>query len=69
MRDGSPPVLDWVVLVVGTALGVLSLTADLIGAGAFPGFGWKQALGTSVAILLVAVGAVRILRRERRLPR
>jgi len=52
-------------LVIGTAIGVLALTADLIGIGAFPGFGWKQWLGVAAAALLVAVGAVRIVRRER----
>ena len=60
------PFLDWVMLVVGTGLGIVSLTADVIGLGAFPGFGWKQAVGTAVALILVALGAVRILRRERR---
>ena len=58
--------LDWVVLGIGTLLGVVSLTADLIGVGAYPGFGWKQALGTAVALVLVGVGSTRILRRERR---
>ena len=57
--------LDWMMLVIGTALGIVSLTADVIGLGGFPGFGWKQALGTAVALVLVALGAARILRRER----
>ncbi len=60
--------LDWTVLVIGTALGVVALTADLIGVGGFPGFGWKQVLGTAVALVLVAVSALRIVRRERRKP-
>lgn len=59
------PVLDWMMLVIGTGLGILSLTADVIGLGGFPGFGWKQGLGTAVALVLVALGATRILRRER----
>ncbi len=58
--------LDWVMLIVGTGLGIVALTADVIGLGAFPGFGWKQAVGTAVALILVALGTVRILRRERR---
>jgi hypothetical protein len=57
--------LDWVVLVLGTALGILSLTADLVGVGGFPGFGWKQAVGTAIALVLVLGSAVRIVRRER----
>lgn len=58
--------LDWILLVLGTGLGVLSLTADLIGIGGYPGFGWKQTAGTAVALVLVVVSAVRIVRRERR---
>ncbi|HEV8307297.1 MAG TPA: hypothetical protein VGW35_06475 [Methylomirabilota bacterium] len=60
------PAWDWVALVVGTGLGVVSLTADLIGIGGYPGFGWKQALGTVVAVTLVAGGALRIIRRDRK---
>ncbi len=60
------PVVDWVVLVLGTALGIVSLTADLLGLGGFPGFGWKQALGTAVALVLIVGSALRIVRAERR---
>ena len=59
------PVLDWIALVVGTGLGIVSLTADVVGLGGFPGFGRKQILGTGVALVLVAGAAIRILRRER----
>ncbi len=57
--------LDWIVLVLGTGIGIVSLTADLIGVGGYPGFGWKQALGTTVALLLLLVSSIRIVRRER----
>ena len=57
---------DWVLLVTGTLLGVLSLTADLLGVGAFPGFGWKQVLGTAVALTLVIASGWRIFQRSRR---
>ncbi len=53
-------------LVTGTALGIVALTADLIRLGAYPGFGWKQASATVVALVLVGVSAVRIVRRDRR---
>lgn len=56
---------DWLLLVVGTLLGILSLTADLLGVGWAPGFGWKQILGTLAAAMLVAVSAWRIVRRSR----
>jgi hypothetical protein len=47
---------------------MLSLTADLVGVGGFPGFGWKQAVGTAVALVLVLGSALRIIRRERDRP-
>jgi hypothetical protein len=57
---------DWILLVTGTLLGVLSLTADLLGIGAFPGFGWKQVLGTAVALMLVIPSGWRIFQSSRR---
>ena len=60
--------MDWIILVVGTAIGIVALTADLIGAGAYQGFGWKQGAGTAVALVLVAIAAARIMRRDRRPP-
>ena len=57
--------LAWVVLVLGTLLGVVSLTADLVGLGAFKGFGWKQALGTAVALGLVIGSGWRIFSGSR----
>lgn len=59
---------DWLLLTMGTVLGIVSLTADLLGVGAFPGFGWKQVVGTVVALLLVAPTAWRIFRSEKRDP-
>jgi cytochrome b561 len=56
----------WAILVAATLLGVVSLTADLVGVGAFPGFGWKQAVGTAVAVTLVLRSAWRIFRESRR---
>ena len=61
--------LAWVALVVGTLLGVVSLTADIVGVGAFKGFGWKQALGTVVALGIVIASGWHIFigsRRDRR---
>jgi hypothetical protein len=57
--------LAWVVLVFGTLLGVLSLTADLVGVGAFKGFGWKQTLGTVVALGMVIAAGWRIFSDSR----
>ena len=60
---------DWALLVTGTLLGVVSLTADLLGIGAFPGFGWKQAAGTVAAATLVIYSGWRIFQGSRRHPR
>jgi len=57
--------LAWIILVLGTLLGVVSLTADLVGVGAFKGFGWKQTLGTVVAVCLVISSGWRIFYRSR----
>jgi hypothetical protein len=67
-EHGRLGVREWLMLVVGTGLGLLSLTADLVGIGGFPGFGWKQVLGTLAGIGLVVVAALRILRRGRGSP-
>jgi hypothetical protein len=56
---------DWVLLVTGTLFGILSLTADLVGVGAFPGFGWKQVVGTLAALAVVVPAAWRIYRSTR----
>ena len=56
---------DWVLLVTGTLLGVLSLSADLLQIGAFPGFGWKQLVGTAAALAMVLPAAWRIFRASR----
>jgi hypothetical protein len=57
---------DWALLVTGTLLGVVSLTADLLGIGAFAGFGWKQTIGTAAALALVIPSGWRIFRASRR---
>jgi hypothetical protein len=56
---------DWILLVTGTLVGVVFLTADLVGIGAAPGFGWKQIVGTLAALVLVAPAAWRIFRGTR----
>jgi hypothetical protein len=56
---------DWALLVTGTLLGVVSLTADLVGLGAFPGFGWKQVVGTTAALGIVIRTGWRIYQASR----
>jgi hypothetical protein len=56
---------DWIRLVTGTLVGIVFLTADLVGIGAAPGFGWKQIVGTLAALVLVVPAALRIFRGTR----
>jgi hypothetical protein len=45
-----------VAIVVGAILILISLFADLLGLGRFPGFGWRQTVGVVVGALVVAAG-------------
>jgi len=44
-----------VVLLVGVLLALVSVFADALGIGGEPGFGYKQAAGLVVGLVLVAV--------------
>ncbi len=45
-----------VLLIVGSGLLVMSLSADVIGIGDDPGFGHQQIMGTVAAVVITAVG-------------
>ena len=51
-----------VLTVAGALLALIAVAADALGLGAFPGFGWKQIVGTLVGVA-VAVAGLRDLRR------
>ena len=46
-------------LVVGILLALVSLFADALGVGGQPGFGWKQAGGLVLGLVLVGLGLQR----------
>jgi hypothetical protein len=48
-----------VILILGVVIVLLSVLADGIGLGGAEGFGWKQALGVLVGIVLIGVGYYR----------
>lgn len=50
-------------LVVGVVIVIVSLGADYIGVGGFPGFGFKQVIGTIVGAVLIGVGLVLLPKR------
>ena len=45
-----------VLIVAGIAVVIVSVAADSIGMGAFPGFGYKQIIGTLVGIVMIVAG-------------
>lgn len=44
--------------VTGILILLVSLTADITGLGAHPGFGWKQMIGTAMGLIDLAGGLV-----------
>ena len=52
-----------VLLVGGVVLVIASACADYIGMGDFPGFGYKQIIGTIVGIVMIVVGLVLLPKR------
>ncbi len=51
-----------VLIAAGALLVLVAVSADAIGLGGHPGFGWKQILGTVVGVAVAVVG-LRDLRR------
>lgn len=43
-------------LVAGVVIVFLSVAADYIGIGAFPGFGYKQIVGTILGLIMIFAG-------------
>ncbi len=50
-------------IVIGIALLIISLLADMIGLGGAVGFGWKQIVGTVVGAAAVVAGLVVIFKK------
>jgi hypothetical protein len=53
-----------VLLVVGAVLLIGSLTADVIGVGSSPAFGYKQIIGVVVGVVVAVVGFVLYTRKQ-----
>lgn len=64
----SKRTIGLIVMIAGLLLVLLSITADLVGIGAEPGFGWKQILGVIVGFLMVA-GAAWVSRKKSDAPK
>jgi len=45
------------IIIIGAAIAIISLIADVIGLGGDPSvIGWKQLLGAGVGVVIIAVG-------------
>lgn len=52
----SGKLITVIAVVAGVLLVIASLTADAIGTGGSPGFGFKQILGTIIGLVLIVAG-------------
>ena len=52
-----------VLLVAGVVIVIVSVAADYIGMGGFPGFGYKQITGTILGIVMIVVGLALLPKR------
>jgi hypothetical protein len=53
-----------ILLVVGAFLFFVSLTADAFGIGEGTGIGWKQITGSTVGLIIAALGAVQMKKKS-----
>lgn len=53
---GNKKTTGIILLAAGVVLLIVSITADMIGIGARPGFGYKQTVGTIAGIIVAIVG-------------
>jgi hypothetical protein len=60
---GSKKTAGIVLLVVGIVVLLLSLAADPIGIGSYPGFGYYQIVGAIVGAIVAIVGLILTLKR------
>lgn len=51
----NPP-LAWVLIGIGAIVVLIALFADPLGLGKSAGFGWKQALGVVLGIVIILAG-------------
>jgi uncharacterized membrane protein YccC len=52
----SKKTIGYILIVLGVAIVVISLAADLLGIGNSMGYGWKQLLGAAIGIVVAIVG-------------
>jgi cytochrome c biogenesis protein CcdA len=55
--------INLVAIILGVVVTLVSLTADLIGIGSYPGINWAQLTGTAIGLILILLG-LRLRRLE-----
>ena len=61
----SKRTLGYVLFIIGIVLIVVSVLADSIGVGSYPGFNWAQQVGTAVGVLVAVIGLVLAFRKPK----
>jgi hypothetical protein len=59
----SKKTISLVAIILGVVVTLVSLTADLIGVGSYPGINWAQLTGTALGLILILLG-LRLRRLE-----
>ncbi|MBW6465152.1 MAG: hypothetical protein K0B06_01450 [Brevefilum sp.] len=59
----SKKTISLVAIILGVVVTLISLTADLIGIGSYPGINWAQLTGTAIGLILILLG-LRLRRLE-----
>jgi len=57
--------IGFVLMVGGAVLLVLSLVADLIGLGSYPGLNWAQLTGAAVGLVMLIIGVWFVVRKPK----
>jgi len=52
----SSKTINLVLIIFGVLLLILSLLADLIGIGSYPGINWAQILGAAAGLVIILLG-------------
>jgi hypothetical protein len=53
-----------ILLAIGVLVFFVSLTADAFGIGEGTGIGWKQITGSTVGLVIAAIGAVQMRKKK-----
>lgn len=52
----SKKTISLIAIIGGTLFTILSLTADLIGIGSYPGLNWAQLTGAAIGLVVILAG-------------